>query len=81
MKRRRKLSRNTSKIPLIVAVFEQNISNAQRKLDFATTRQDWIEANNSQIRINTATELLEVVKALGIKKEEQGYHGGFAIKE
>lgn len=62
------MSRYTNKIPLIVAVFEQNISNAKRKLDFATARQDWIEANNCQIRINTATELLEVVKALGIKQ-------------
>ena len=62
------MGRLADKVPLIIAVFEQNISNAQRKLDFAVTRQDWIEANNSQIRINTATELLEVVKALGVKK-------------
>ena len=64
------MGRSTDKIPLIMAVFEQNISNALRELDFASTRQDWIEANNSQIRINTATELLEVVKALGVKKGE-----------
>lgn len=64
------MSRSANKIPLIVAVFEQNISNSQRKLDFASTRQDWIEANNSQVRINCATELLEVVKALGVKKDE-----------
>lgn len=65
------MSRSTNKVPLIIAVFEQNISNAQRKLDFASTRQDWIEANNNQIRINCATELLEVVKALGIKPEKE----------
>ena len=64
------MGRSTDKIPLIMAVFEQNISNALRKLDFASTRQDWIEANNCQVRINTATELLEVVKALGAKKGE-----------
>jgi hypothetical protein len=63
------MGRFADKVPLIIAVFEQNISNSQRKLDFASTRQDWIEANNCQVRINLATELLEVVKALGVKKE------------
>lgn len=62
------MGRLADKVPLIIAVFEQNISNAQRNLDFAVTRQDWIEANNCQVRINIATELLEVVKALGVKK-------------
>ena len=68
------MGRLADKVPLIIAVFEQNISNAQRKLDSASTRQDWIEdwieANDCQVRINTATELLEVVKALGVKKGE-----------
>ena len=62
------MGRLVDKVPLIIAVFEQNISNSQRKLDFASTRQDWIEANNCQVRIDTTTELLEVVKALGVKK-------------
>ena len=62
------MGRCVDKVPLIIAVFEQNISNAQRKLDSASTRQDWIEANDCQVRINIATELLEVVKALEVKK-------------
>lgn len=63
------MSRSVNKIPLIIGVFEQNISNSKRKLDYAMTREDWIEANNCQVRIDCATELLEVVKALGIKTE------------
>mgnify|MGYP001580585124 CR=1 FL=1 len=63
------MDRCADKVPLIIKVFNQNISNAQRKLDFAVVRQDWIEANNSQIRINVANEFLEVVKALEVEKD------------
>ena len=64
------MGRFADKVPSIIAMFEQNISSEKRKLDFAVTRLDYKEANDSQIRINVATELLEVVKALGVKKGE-----------
>lgn len=76
---RYKMGRFADRVPLIIALFEQNISNAQRKLDFASTRQDWAEANKHQIQINVVTELLEVVKALGgnsSKLHESSYSAG-----
>lgn len=66
------MSRSTDKVPLILAVFEQNIYNAQRQVDFAITGKDWVRALINQTKVDTATELLEVVKALGIKKEKSG---------
>lgn len=63
------MSRSVDKVPLIIAVFEQNIYNSQRQVDFAINAKDWVRALINQTKIDTATELLEVVKALGIKKE------------
>lgn len=66
------MSRSTNKIPLIIAVFEQNIYNSKRNLDFAIAEKDWVRSLSSQIKIDTATELLGVVKALGSKTEKDG---------
>lgn len=65
------MSRSTDKVPLIIAVFEQNIYNSNKQLDYAIAEKDYVRALTNQIKVDTATELLGVVKALGIKPEKE----------
>lgn len=64
------MGRSVNKVPLIIAVFEQNIVNSKRQVDFAVANKDYSRALVAQSKVESATELLEVVKALGLKKDE-----------
>lgn len=70
------MSRSTDKVPLIIAVLEQNITTLERELDFAIVRKDWMMVLPLQVKITTTTELLGMVKALGIKKEKESTTNG-----
>jgi len=63
------MARDSGKnIQLIISVFEQNIANSKRQVEAAIVVKDWVRALINQTKVDTATELLEVVKALGIKR-------------
>ena len=73
------MARNSEKnIQLIISVFEQNINNSKRRIEAAVALKDWISALIAQVKIESAIELLEVVKALGLKisDKEKADRGG-----
>lgn len=63
------MSRNTNKIPLIIAVIEQRRKEYAQCLDYAITRKDWARALLTQSKMETIEEILGVVKTIGIKTE------------
>ena len=66
------MGRNSEKnIHLIISVFEQNMNNLQRRIQSAATLKDWVGALINQAKVESVTELLEVVKALGLKTSDK----------